>query len=46
MIFENTIEVFFKMVEFFIISHKTDILMSKKIYVHLVYSEIIFTASA
>ena len=46
MIFENTTEVFLKMVEFFIISHKIDILILKKIYVHLVYSEIIFTASA
>ncbi len=46
MIFKNTIEVFFKWQNFFIISHKIAILMPKKIYVHLVYSEIIFTASA
>ena len=46
MIFENTVEVFFKMIEFFTISHKIAILTPKKIYVHLVYSEIIFTASA
>jgi len=46
MIFENIIKIFFKTVKFFVISHKIAILMPKKNYTHLVYSEIFFTASA